>query len=258
MTRTLTPLWQSIAQTLTAEIGAGHFGPGDRLPTEAELARRFGVNRHTVRHALGRMAEQGLIHSRRGAGVFVAARPTDYPLGPRVRFQRNIAAAGRVPGREILSITTRTAAQAEAIALDLPTGAMVHDCEGLSLADGQPIALFRSLFPAMLLPRLPDYLRREKSVTTALTLHGIADYLRQSTRISAQLATATQAVILKINEGDPLLHSVAINTDPAGRIIEQGSTWFAGDKVTLTLSNEAPDCHRTDASGCYPQVKTSS
>ena len=235
---TKTALWQAISQTLIAEIAAGHFGPGDRLPTEADLARRFGVNRHTVRHALGQMAASGLVHARRGSGVFVAARPTDYPLGARVRFHRNIAAAGRVPGREILSIITRSADVSEAEALGLPQSAPVHDCHGLSLADGQPVALFRSLFPADRLAMLPEYLRAERSVTRALARHGVADYLRHSTRIMAQLASATQAASLQITEGDPLLHTVALNTDPAGTPIELGHTWFAGDRVALTLSPE--------------------
>jgi GntR family transcriptional regulator, phosphonate transport system regulatory protein len=235
---TKTALWQSILQTLVAEIAAGHFGPGDRLPTEADLARRFGVNRHTIRHALGQMAQDGLVHARRGSGVFVAARPTDYPLGPRVRFHRNMAAAGRIPGREILSITTRAADISEAEALGLPHAVPVHDCHGLSLADGLPIALFRSLFPAGRFPHLPDYLWAEASVTRALARHGITDYLRKSTRIMAQLASATQAASLRIAEGDPLLHAVAVNTDPAGVPVELGNTWFAGDRVALTLSTE--------------------
>lgn len=213
-------------------------------PTKADLARRFGVNRHTVRHALGHLADQGLVHARRGAGVFVACRPTDYPLGRRVRFHRNIAAAGRVPGQEILSIVTRNADMAEAAVLSLLPGTRVHVAEGLSLADRQPIALFRSLFPADALPRLPEYLWAEKSVTRALALHGIPDYLRQSTRISAQLATATQAVLLRLTQGDPILQSVAVIIDPAGRQIQFGTTWFAGDRVTLTLSDDSEDPDR--------------
>ena len=85
-------LWSAIARTLADEVGAGHYHPGDKLPTEAVLAARFGVNRHTVRRALGALAEQKLVHSRRGAGVFVAQRPTDYPLGRRVRFHQNVLA----------------------------------------------------------------------------------------------------------------------------------------------------------------------
>ncbi|MEO0914084.1 MAG: GntR family transcriptional regulator, partial [Pseudomonadota bacterium] len=97
-----TPIWKSIADTLTTEIAEGQYGPGAKLPTEASLAHRFGVNRHTVRHALSSMAEEGLVLSRRGAGVFVAQNPTDYPIGRRVRFHQNLAAAGRVAAKEIL------------------------------------------------------------------------------------------------------------------------------------------------------------
>ncbi len=238
MTVQRTSLWKSIADALTTEVGAGHFAPGTKLPSEADLAHRFGVNRHTVRQALGHMAAQGLVHARRGAGVFVMARPTDYPLGQRVRFQRNIAAAGKVPGREILQVVTRVADTTEAAALALQPGAMVHACEGLSLADGQPIALFRSVFPAQLLPNLPDDLRNSGSVTAALARHGIADYLRHSTRITAQLASATQAALLHLTEGDPLLQSIAVNVGPDGTPVEYGTTWFAGDRVALTLSAE--------------------
>jgi DNA-binding transcriptional MocR family regulator len=49
-------LWREIAETLEVEIARGHAAAGARLPTEAELAARFGVNRHTVRHALADLA----------------------------------------------------------------------------------------------------------------------------------------------------------------------------------------------------------
>jgi GntR family phosphonate transport system transcriptional regulator len=233
-----TPLWQSIAATLLSEIGAGHFSPGDKLPSEADLAKRFGVNRHTIRHAVAKLGEQGLIHSRRGSGVFVAATPTDYPIGRRVRFHQALAAAGRIPGREILSIMTRPSDQTEATALDLPVAAMVHACEGRSLADGHPIAVFRSVFPADRLPHLPAALWEEASVTRALARNGIPDYLRASTRLTATAATATQALHLQLAEGTPLLRSVAVNADPDGHPIEYGTTWFAGDRVTLTIAGD--------------------
>ena len=76
-----TPLWQAIADTLRAEITLGHYPPGDRLPSEAALATRFGVNRHTVRHALAQLADAGLVHARRGAGVFATDRLCPGPPG---------------------------------------------------------------------------------------------------------------------------------------------------------------------------------
>ncbi len=233
---TRTPLWSSIAATLHADIAGGHYRPGDRLPTEAELAARFGVNRHTVRHALADLAARHLVHSRRGAGVFVAAKPTEYPIGRRVRFHQNVAAAGQLPTKEILRLETRRADLREAEALALPAAAPVHVYEGLSLADGAPVSLFRSVFPADRLPGLLAALADLKSVTAALQAAGIPDYTRASTRLTAKLATATQALHLRIAEGAPILRSVGINIDATGQPVEFGHTWFAGDRVTLTVT----------------------
>lgn len=229
------PVWASIARTLTGDIAEGRYGTGDRLPTEAQLAARFGVNRHTVRRALADLAGQGLVFARRGAGVFVAARPTDYPIGRRVRFHRNIAAAGQVPGKEVLAVETRAADAREAEALSLGAGDAVHVYDGLSLADGQPIALFRSVFPAARFPGMLPVLEETRSVTEALRRFGVEDYTRVSTRITARPATATQALQLRVAEGAPLLRTVGINADADGRPVEYGRTWFAGDRVTLTL-----------------------
>lgn len=231
-------LWTSIAATLTDEIGAGRYRPGDKLPTEAELSRRFGVNRHTVRRALAALAEQGLTHARRGAGVFVAARPTDYPIGRRVRFHQNLRAAGQTPDRKLLLTETRSADAREAEALDLPRDARAHVYEGVSLADGAPIALFRSVFPADRFPGLLAALAETRSVTAALARVGIDDYTRASTRLTAKLATPTQALHLALREGAPILRTVAVNVDRDGRPVEYGHTWFAGDRVSLVVAPE--------------------
>ncbi|MEX0328407.1 MAG: phosphonate metabolism transcriptional regulator PhnF [Ruegeria sp.] len=232
-----TPIWKSIALGLTSDIAEGRYGTGDRLPTEAQLAAKHGVNRHTVRRALADMAELGLVHSRRGAGVFVAARPTDYPIGKRVRYHKSISASGKIPGKTILALTTRAADDTEAEALNLCVGADVHVYDGLSLADGQPIAMFQSVFPANRLPGILDALTETGSVTRALQHCGVEDYTRISTRLTARAATATQALHLKLTEGAPVLHSLGINADPQGRPVEYGKTVFAGERVTLTISD---------------------
>ncbi|MFD1195481.1 phosphonate metabolism transcriptional regulator PhnF [Seohaeicola saemankumensis] len=235
---TTTPLWSSIAETLRAEIAAGQFRPGDRLPTEAALARRFGVNRHTVRHALSGLVEDGTVTTRRGAGAFVTRPATDYPLGKRVRFHQNLAAAGRLPEKVFLHIDTRHADPDEAEALSLPPGARVHRAEGISLADGLPIAHFISTFPADSLPDLPEHLRRTGSVTQALAACGVPDYIRAVTRLSARRATAMQARHLMLREGDPVLQSLGINHGPDGQPVEFGRTVFVGDHVTLIMSQD--------------------
>ncbi|MCB1333475.1 MAG: phosphonate metabolism transcriptional regulator PhnF [Roseivivax sp.] len=230
-----TPLWQAIAAGLRTDISEGRYAPGDRLPTEADLSERFGVNRHTVRHALSRLVEEGLVRTRRGSGAFVTARPTEYPIGARVRFHRNVLAAGRTPDKRVLQIERRAATEAEARLLELPAGQEICVYHGLSLADGMPIALFESHFPLSRLPGLDIYLAEVTSVTEALRRAGVADYTRATTRLTAMAATAVQALHLHCREGDPVLYSTGINIDAQGRPVEYGMTWFAGERVTLTL-----------------------
>lgn len=229
-------IWRSIAATLSAEIAAGSHRPGDKLPTEAELAARFGVNRHTVRHALAAMTETGTVQARRGAGVFVTMVPTDYPLGRRVRFQQNVLASGRSPSRRILRMETRASTVIEAEALDLGADAAVHLIEGVSFADDVPVALFRSIFPAARFSDLPQAMARLQSITAALAEAGVPDYTRAATRLTATVADALQALPLQIAPGASLLRSVTVNVDALGNRIEFGTTWFVGDRVTLTVT----------------------
>jgi GntR family phosphonate transport system transcriptional regulator len=229
------PIWISIHETLVSELAQGLYIVGDRLPTEAQLAARFGVNRHTIRRALSALSDSGLVHSRRGAGVFVAAGATDYPIGRRVRFHQNLEAAGRLPGKEILLLETRKCSSEEATALSISAGTQVHSYDGLSLADGHPIAVFRSSFPAERFPALLAGLEVWRSVTAALKEAGVSDYTRASTRISAIGASPVLSAQLRTSEGAPLLMAKSINVDEKGLPIEYGLTWFAGDRVTITF-----------------------
>jgi DNA-binding GntR family transcriptional regulator len=74
-----TPLYRRLVDALRHEIANDVHAVGDRLPTEDELSRRFGVSRHTVREALRALRDEGLVASRQGAGTTVVRR-TAQPL----------------------------------------------------------------------------------------------------------------------------------------------------------------------------------
>ena len=230
-----TPIWQSIAADLRNDIAEQRYATGGKLPSEAVLAERFGVNRHTVRHALSQLVEDGLVHTRRGAGAFVTARPADYPIGKRVRFHENLRAAGRDPAKKTLSLETRCANASEADALHIAEGDPVLVYIGVSLADGLPIALAEALYPLGRLDGLADAMASSDGITAALKAIGVTDYTRKSTRIIATLATATQALHLQLKEGAPLLRTSSLSVAPDGQPVELGRTWFAGERVTLTM-----------------------
>src|SRR5919107_2703945 len=77
-----------IAERLSAAIRDGTLNPGDRLPTEAELAREFQVGRTSVREGLQKLRAHGLIESRKGLGAFVTEPRPDDPLAEFARWTK--------------------------------------------------------------------------------------------------------------------------------------------------------------------------
>ncbi|CAN5179005.1 FadR/GntR family transcriptional regulator [soil metagenome] len=68
-------LYKQIARAISTAIGEGRYGPGDKLPSERELADEFGVSRPTIRDAMIALEFQGLVEARQGSGVYVNASP---------------------------------------------------------------------------------------------------------------------------------------------------------------------------------------
>ena len=228
-------LWKSICDKLRAEILQGAWSAGAQFPTEAALAKRFDVNRHTIRRALKTLSTDGLVTARRGAGVFINPRPVPYRIGMRTRFRQNLLSAGRTPSRKILHLDIQRATEPEATALQLTIGAPLHVLEAVSLADGLPISLARSCFCAKRFPDLDAELRQSGSVTQALAQMGISDYTRKTTRLTGHNADPVQARHLHIVTGDALILSEAVNIDHSAVPLEFGRTYFVGSRVELVL-----------------------
>jgi GntR family phosphonate transport system transcriptional regulator len=71
----------------------------------------------------------------------------------------------------------------------------------------------------------------------------VRDYTRASTEITAKIATPTLAAQLQLPNGAALLRTVAVNVDGQGQPVEFGRTWFAGDRVALTLGPPEGETH---------------
>ena len=67
--------YEQVAERLAADIRSGSLAPGERLPSERDLARTLEVSRASVREAIASLQVQGVVETRKGAGTFVATRP---------------------------------------------------------------------------------------------------------------------------------------------------------------------------------------
>lgn len=100
-------LYERIAGELAGEIRAKRLPPFARLPSEAELTRRFGVSRVTVRQALRKLADAGLVISRQGKGVFVAGVVVNQELTALRGFYDSLLAQGHDPDSTVLAFECR-------------------------------------------------------------------------------------------------------------------------------------------------------
>src|SRR5262249_26492300 len=122
----------SLADRLVGELAAGMrsgaFRPGDKLPTEAEVVRRYGVSRTVVREALSQLQAAGLVETRHGVGTFVTARR-----------ERGLAAdaaeiAAVIDVMALLELRIAVESEAAALAARRRTGAQL---EAMATALGQ-------------------------------------------------------------------------------------------------------------------------
>lgn len=229
------PRWKEIETVLADDIVSGRFASGDQLPTESDLARRFEVNRHTVRRAVAALVDRGLVNVHQGRGMFVPHLPIDYAIGPTTRFTANIIDAHKMPQRADIEITRKAADDQTAKALKIRKGATVVVWRSTGLADKQPVVVSNRSFPASRLEGIEEALRSEQGITQALKRVGIDDYVRQSTRIFAAMPSPEEAEILRQSTRRPVLITEAIDADLKGTPISFGHGIFAGERVQLTV-----------------------
>lgn len=229
--------WARVAHEIASAIGKGIYAPGDRLPSEHDLAEIHGVNRHTVRRSLSSLGQMGLVRSAKGSGTFVEEFAVDLVLGKRTRHHHSLAQAGIKGGLQLLSSCRERADAGIAQALQLRVGSPVLHLVVLGDGGGQPLLVSDRYFPLPRFAGLDVHLQETGSITQSFTRLGVADYTRQQSRISACLPRTEMADHLSQASTRPVLQVTSVNVDTSGIPIEYARTWFAGDRVTLTVEN---------------------
>ena len=130
--------------------------PGDKLPSEVEIANALGVSRMTLRQALSAIEAKGLIDRRRGrfGGNFVAAPRFEFDHASLPGFTEQMRRIHVEAGAQVLRATTHRPAADVRQALGLSRGAQVHEILRARSANGEPIVLEEAYLPAAMFPGL--------------------------------------------------------------------------------------------------------
>ncbi|OSQ47208.1 GntR family transcriptional regulator [Thalassospira alkalitolerans] len=228
-------IWKQIEKLLLSDIADGVFAPGDKMPTEMELVRRFGVNRHTVRRAMAALVDANVVRVEQGRGAFVQEQILDYPLGSKTRFSQIVSGRHRLPDKRLISSEILKANANIAQFLDVKPGTRVIELFSVSEADGIPLAVATSYLPVARFEGIVEIFTQTKSLTEAFKHFGIDDYSRKTTRISAQLPSSRVASLLKQAKNRPVISTESVDVDASGVPIEYGITAFSSDRVQLIV-----------------------
>jgi DNA-binding FadR family transcriptional regulator len=118
-------LYQQIARAIATAIGDGRYGPGDKLPSERELADDFGVSRPTIRDAMIALEFQGLVEARQGSGVYVnAAAPPGEDSAEAEVGALELTEARRLFEGEACALSAATITEADLARLEQVVGQM--------------------------------------------------------------------------------------------------------------------------------------
>ena len=231
------PRYQQIADELRQNIEKSVYQVGDQLPTEAELSRRFDVNRHTLRRAIEVLRNEGLLRVDRGRGTFVSAIPITYAIGKRVRYNEMLKAQGFIPTYRQIRLLELPADGSVAKHLAVSVGDPVVLFERLSLVDDSPLSLASSYFPKERMPDIAIQCEAYCSISKMIQDCYGFDHIRQSTRISARMVQSRDANYLQVALSSPILLTESVNVNQMGNVIEYGVSRFRCDRMELVFDH---------------------
>lgn len=237
------PLYAQLEQALLDHIREQNLAPGDRLPTEAEIARAYAVSRPTIRQALSRLVADGRVERVQGLGSFVG-RPRPSHESLLTSFTQNMKAQGYDPQRRLLKskvVDTPSFIHAQSDSVD----GLCQFIRRLLIADGSPIGLSETWIPVECLAGRVDLFTTEvlesKSLYELLQGPEIGLQLDRGVEtVRAGAATEDESVQLECLPNSPTLVVRRVSYTRSNHPVEWTIMTFPADRyeyhVELTRS----------------------
>jgi GntR family transcriptional regulator len=239
------PLWAQLQGDLTRRLALGAFD--ETFPGENALVETYAVSRPTVREALRRLREAGVLQSARGQATRVR-RGIEQPLGSLYSLFREVEARGIRQTSTVLALRTEEH-PAAAAALGLPPGASLFHLERVRLADGEPLAHDRVWLPADLAAPLQGADFTRSTLGHELAVRCGVRLTVGHERLTACLPGPPVRLLLRLPGGEACLQ--VERTGVLGeRPVEHRVTVVRGDRFAVLTDWTAAGCTVGAASRC--------
>ena len=225
------PLYLRIHDDVVGLITSGALRPGDRVPSENELAQRYGASRLTAQRALREMVSRGFVNRTRGSGSYVSIGPWQFSLIEVCDPEQEIRARGGTPSRRLLAQEERPADPDLAETLGVEEGAPLYHTSVIECDRGLPVALVeRWALPDV----FPDFLQQDFATSSVFAYWASRTSLDEiDVKVAAILSDLRLGRLLEIDEGTPCLRLGRTNRIE-GRVITLTRITFAGSRMELT------------------------
>jgi GntR family transcriptional regulator len=212
---TASPIFEQLARIVADKIKTGQLKAGERLSTELEFARDYGISRDTVRQAIGILERQGLVDRRRAKGTFVATPRVTHNLSEVRSFHRGLLRQGVVPAMELLDFRPATA--------PAPLAAYFPRREAMRLlrryvVDGKPFAVTEIYLHPMTRAISWDVAERHDSYTIFERFLKVP-VARASATIRAEAVGRSMGRLLELRPSTPVLVLVQKQNAASGEVL---------------------------------------
>ena len=228
----ITPLYVQLMEELETSIRNGVYNPGDKIMTEAEMAKEYGVSLITVRKAVGSLMEKGLVVRKQGKGTFVTKPKYSRNMKKLQSFTEMCEQMGVKPGAQVLENRLIMADKKVADRLGIEPGSNVVYISRLRLADGEPVQVEKSYFPLKYAFLLEEDLNNG-SMFECLKEKAGAKVASSEKMIELCRATAEEAALMDVKKGDYLLFVKSTAYDENGEPMYAGIQLINGDRFSL-------------------------
>jgi GntR family transcriptional regulator len=243
MPTTRRSLRHSIANGLRRRVVTGDLSPGDRLPSEPDLARTLGVSRSSLRAAIALLEEDGLVQRLHGSGTYVTHRPLmRNDLSRNFGVSSMIAAMGLEPGTVEGRCAAEPAPPGVAAALGVEPGSEVSALHRVRTADGRPVVDATDwCHPRVLSPQQMRQLG-DGSVYDALAELGLSVHHGVAT-ITPDTADGDVAARLGVPRGALLLTLFQVDSTADGKVVLVSQERHLADAFEVTVYRRGPGEH---------------
>lgn len=226
------PLYRQVQQQILQCLAGGEWKSGEQLPTESQLAERFGVAVFTIRAGISELVASGILLRRQGKGTFVARHGRQRR---RYQFSHLFSKAGEriLPERELLSFEKAAAEDEVAAALRLSRDDRrnVYRIACLLTVDNRPAATLDIAVPIAKFAGLTAKAIRDSMENLYAVYQDVCgiNVVRIDERIHAAIAGPATARALKITPGAPVLRVERIAFTYNDTPVEYRVRYFLGD-----------------------------